>query len=110
MGAEFCMMPFSHRPLARSMDDLRDIDEHSVPIDTLELFSVHLMGTAVMGPRSDASVVDMTGQLWDLPGCYVADASLFPSAIGANPQVTVMALATLVASRLQDDVRRRRVA
>jgi long-chain-alcohol oxidase len=92
------------------MDDLRGVDERSVPIDTLELFSVHLMGTAMMGAHSDDSVIDTTGQLWDLPGCYVADASLFRSAIGANPQVTVMALATMVASRMQDAVRRQRVA
>jgi choline dehydrogenase-like flavoprotein len=110
MGAEYCMMPFLHRPFARSMDDLRGIDERSVPIDTLELFTVHLMGTAAMGSRPDRSVVDPSGQVWDLPGCYVADASLFPSAIGVNPQVTVMALATLVAMRMQDGVRRRRVA
>ena len=38
---------------------------------------------------------------WDLPGCYVADASLFPTAVGVNPQVTIMALATRVAQRLQ---------
>jgi choline dehydrogenase-like flavoprotein len=110
MGAEYCTMPFLHRPLARSMDDLRDIDVRSVPIDTLELFTVHLMGTAAMGSQPESSVVDLTGQLWDLPGCYVADASLFPSAIGVNPQVSVMALATLVASRMQDQVRRVSVA
>ena len=110
MGAEYCVMPFVHRPLARSMDDLRGLDLRSVPIDTLELFSVHLMGTAAMGSQPDGSVVDLTGQLWDLPGCYVADASLFPSAIGVNPQVSVMALATLVASRMQDHIRRQRVA
>jgi choline dehydrogenase-like flavoprotein len=31
----------------------------------------------------------------------VADASLFPTAIGVNPQITIMALATRVAQRLQ---------
>lgn len=30
-------------------------------------------------------------------GLYVADASLFPTAIGANPTLTVMALARRVA-------------
>ena len=108
MGAEFCLLPFSHRPVARSMDDLAGLDVRTAPAQTLELFSVHLMGTAAMGARSDRSVVDLSGRLWDLPGCYVADASLFPSAIGVNPQVTIMALATLVASRMADDVRKDR--
>jgi choline dehydrogenase-like flavoprotein len=48
-------------------------------------------------------VVDLSGQLWDLPGAYVADASLFPTAIGVNPQITIMALATRIAGRLIDN-------
>ena len=58
------------------------------------------MGTARMGSRPADSVVDLSAQLWDLPGCYVADASLFPTAIGVNPQITIMALATRVAERI----------
>jgi choline dehydrogenase-like flavoprotein len=59
------------------------------------------MGTARMGGSADSSVVDASGEVWDLPGCYVADASLFPTAIGVNPQITIMALATRVAWRLE---------
>jgi long-chain-alcohol oxidase len=54
-----------------------------------------------MGSSPRDSVVNLNGELWDLPGCYVADASLFPTAVGVNPQVTIMALATRVAQRLQ---------
>ena len=61
------------------------------------------MGTARMGSRPEESVVDLSGQLWDLPGAYVADASLFPTAIGVNPQITIMALATRIAGRLIDN-------
>ncbi len=59
------------------------------------------MGTCRMGSRPSHSVVNLSGEVWDLPGCYVADASLFPTAVGVNPQVTIMALATRVAQRLQ---------
>ena len=58
------------------------------------------MGTCRMGSRQETSVANLRGELWDLPGCYVADASLFPTAVGVNPQVTIMALATRVAERL----------
>ena len=60
-----------------------------------------MMGTCKMGSSPDDSVVNLSGELWDLPGCYVADASLFPTAVGVNPQVTIMALATRVAQRLR---------
>ncbi len=68
------------------------------------------MGTARMGSDPRSSVVDLSGQLWELDHCYVADASLFPSAIGVNPQITIMALATLIASRIADGKRLHRAA
>jgi choline dehydrogenase-like flavoprotein len=99
-GAEFVVLPFHDFPLARSADELTCIDEQRDPRQ-LELFTPHLMGTARMGNRREDSVVDLSAQLWDLPGCYVADASLFPTAIGVNPQITIMALATRIAERIQ---------
>jgi choline dehydrogenase-like flavoprotein len=100
MGAEKVLLPFSSHPVATSVDDLRRLDERTVSRSELELFTVHLMGTARIGRTPEDSVVSPTGELWNLPGCYVADASLFPTAIGVNPQITIMALATRVAWRL----------
>jgi choline dehydrogenase-like flavoprotein len=101
LGAEKVLLPFSSFPVARSVDDLALLDEKRVARKDLELFTVHLMGTARMGGSPETSVVSPTGELWELPGCYVADASLFPTAIGVNPQITIMALATRVAFRLE---------
>ncbi len=101
MGADFVMLPFFNQPVAESMDDLAKIDALQTDPSTLELFTPHLMGTARMGARPESSVVNLQGEVWDLPGCYVADASLFPTAIGVNPQITIMALATRVAERVQ---------
>jgi choline dehydrogenase-like flavoprotein len=101
MGAEFVILPFCNQTLARSADDLASIDKLQKDPATLELFTPHLMGTARMGTRPSDSVVNLSGELWDLPGCYVADASLFPTAIGVNPQITIMALATRIAERVR---------
>lgn len=46
-----------------------------------------------MGSSSKSSVVDPTCQVWGTEGLYAIDASVFPSASGANPMVTVMAIA-----------------
>lgn len=102
MGAERVLLPFLDFPVASSVDDLARIEASQRHPRTLELFTVHLMGTARMGARAADSVVGLDGQLWDLPGCYVADASLFPTAIGVNPQVTIMALATRVGRRIAE--------
>ncbi|MCA9529893.1 MAG: GMC family oxidoreductase N-terminal domain-containing protein [Myxococcales bacterium] len=104
MGAERVYLPFSNLHEVTSADELQKIGATQRSRSTLELFTVHLMGTARMGASASDSVVDLDGQLWDLPGCYVADASLFPTAIGVNPQITIMALATRVAQRLSERV------
>lgn len=57
----------------------------------------HPMGTCRMGSAPDHSVVDAHGQVWDQPGLYVADASVFPSSLGINPALTVAAHAIRVA-------------
>lgn len=101
MGATKVLLPFAHMHLAHSADELEKITPQNIKKSSLDMFTVHLMGTAQMGQRPEHSVVDRTGQLWDLPGCYVADASLFPSAVGVNPQVSIMALAMIVASRIK---------
>jgi len=101
MGAESVLLPFFNQHEAHSVDELSKIDELQRDPSTLELFTPHLMGTARMGARPESSVVDLSGRVWDLPGLYVADASLFPTAIGVNPQITIMALATRVAERIE---------
>jgi len=102
MGADKIMLPFATRHFASSMDDLKHLEDCVRKPDDLDLFTVHLMGTARMGSTAESSVVDLSGQLWDLPGCYVSDASLFPTAIGVNPQLTIMAMAVRIAERLAE--------
>jgi choline dehydrogenase-like flavoprotein len=53
----------------------------------------HVLGTCRMGTDPDASVVDARGRSHEVPNLYVADASVFPSALSVNPALTIMALA-----------------
>eukprot|EP00879_Flechtneria_rotunda_P029812 GHRR01032263.1.p1 GENE.GHRR01032263.1~~GHRR01032263.1.p1 ORF type:complete len:151 (+),score=50.16 GHRR01032263.1:501-953(+) len=64
------------------------------------LFSAHQMGSCRMGSNARSSVCDARGQCWEVCGLYVADASLFPTASGVNPMITVYALSYMVASGL----------
>ncbi|MFO0746701.1 MAG: GMC family oxidoreductase [Myxococcota bacterium] len=102
MGAETVLLPYRSHHIAHSMDEVRAVTTANIRKRDIELFTVHLMGTARMGARAEASVVDLDGEMWDLPGCYVADASIFPTAIGVNPQMTIMALATRIARRMAE--------
>lgn len=68
-----------------------------VPEKRLGIYASHPMGTCRMGVDPKRSVVKPTGETHDVPGLWVADASLMPSSLGVNPQMTVMALAIHVA-------------
>lgn len=60
----------------------------------------HEMGTARMGNDPSSSVLDSWGQAHDVPNLYVLDGSAFPTSLGANPTLTIMANAWRCAERL----------
>jgi choline dehydrogenase-like flavoprotein len=64
-------------------------------------FSWHQMGTCRIGRGPATSVVGQTGEVHAMKDLYIADASLFPSASGVNPMITIAALAHWVAQQIK---------
>lgn len=60
----------------------------------------HLFGGCRMGADPGRSVVRPDFRHHAVAGLYVADSSVFPTNLGVNPQVPIMAMATLCARRL----------
>ena len=50
-----------------------------------------------MGTSEKTSVVDANGKVWGCDNLYIADTSVFPSASGVNPMITVIAIADRIA-------------
>jgi len=72
--------------------------------------SAHVMGGCAMAATPAQGVVQPDGQHWQVANLSVHDGSVFPTSIGANPQLTVYAqaarMATGLAKRLTErDVR-----
>ena len=59
--------------------------------------TAHVIGTCRMGISPGDSVVNSFGQSHDIANLYLCDNSVFPSALAANPALTIMALALRVA-------------
>ena len=59
----------------------------------LLLVTFHQMASCRMGADPRRSVVDAEHRVWGVKGLYVADASVFPTASGVNPMLTVMGIA-----------------
>jgi choline dehydrogenase-like flavoprotein len=60
----------------------------------------HLFGTARMGSDPRTSVVRPDFRHHATEALYVADSSVFPTNLGVNPQIAIMALADLCAARV----------
>ena len=61
--------------------------------DLNRLLTVHPLGGCPMGRDEKEGVVDSFGEVFGYPGLYVADSSVMPGPVGANPSLTIAALA-----------------
>jgi choline dehydrogenase-like flavoprotein len=68
--------------------------------------SAHVMGGAPMGPDPRRAVIDTTGRHHHLANLHVIDGSIFPTSIGANPQLSIYAIAARLAAGLATSLRR----
>src|SRR5262249_3620237 len=66
----------------------------------LKLMAFHPLGTARADARPTHGVTDGELAVHGVAGLYVSDGSVVPSALGVNPQLTIMALATRMAFHL----------
>jgi choline dehydrogenase-like flavoprotein len=66
----------------------------------LRLMAFHPLGTARADARPTHGVTDGRLAVHGLRGLRIADGSVVPSALGVNPQLTIMALATRLAFEL----------
>lgn len=62
--------------------------------------SAHVMGGCAMAGSETLGVVRPDGVHWQVDNLSVHDGSLFPTSIGANPQLSVYGLVNLLATRL----------
>jgi choline dehydrogenase-like flavoprotein len=67
------------------------------------LASTHVQGSCRMGDHPSRSVVDRNGESHEVKRLFVGDASLVPRTLSVNPSLTIMALATMVAERIDAD-------
>ena len=74
----------------------------ALPMKALEarIVTAHVMGGCSMGPNPRSSVVDEAGRHHQLANLSIHDGSIFPTSLGANPQVSIYALAARFATGL----------
>jgi choline dehydrogenase-like flavoprotein len=81
-------------------DKMLRIVEAAGARDTIVLpRTAHTIGTCRMGTDPERSVVDPDGRSHEIDNLWICDNSVFPSALIANPALTIMALSLRTADR-----------
>ena len=62
-----------------------------------KLLTAHPLGGCTMSMTPQTGIVNEYGEVWEYPNLYVADGSIIPTALAANPSATIGALAERIA-------------
>jgi choline dehydrogenase-like flavoprotein len=81
---------------------VRDADACGWGAGQAQPLSGHIMGSARMGDSPQMSACNPRGETWDVRNLLVFDGSAFPTASGANPMVSIEALAHMNATALAE--------
>ena len=100
-------------PVHESLTTFRSWDEAKRGLPALELaplvcrvVSAHVMGGCGMADGPERGVVDVNGRHFQLENLSILDGSIFPTSIGANPQLSIYGLVARNASGLAEQLRR----
>jgi choline dehydrogenase-like flavoprotein len=74
-------------------DQLHELDRYVRDNGDLQLTSAHPQGGNAIGEREQGAVVGPDFRVHGFANLFLCDASVFPTSVGVNPQLTVMGLA-----------------
>jgi choline dehydrogenase-like flavoprotein len=100
-GALEVVVPYWNAPLVlRPGDDLSAIRRRGVREGDIPMASTHPQSTCRMGGDPRRSAVGAFGESHEVRGLFLSDMSVFPTSLGAPPQITTAALADRMARHL----------
>mmetsp|Transcript_19635 Transcript_19635/g.33047 ORF Transcript_19635/g.33047 Transcript_19635/m.33047 type:complete len:608 (+) Transcript_19635:266-2089(+) len=81
---------------------LESIRSAGLVTSSSQLFSAHQMSSCRMSASPDEGVVDGDCESWELKNLFLADASVFPTALGINPMITVEAISYMTSKVIME--------
>lgn len=105
-GAEKVLPGIVTIPWVKDYKDVEKIIDSRDRIRANEILwsAYHPQGTCRMSENSKKGVVDSFGRAHDARNLFIADGSIFPTCIGVNPQITIMAFALRCAEHINSSL------
>ena len=101
-GAQAVETMHAHPLTIRSAREADALASGAITPNRLTLFSAHVNGTCRMGTDIGTSGATPDGERHGTRGLYITDGSLLPTALGVNPQETIMALSMVLTERMAE--------
>jgi len=101
-GAKRVLVPYELPLVLKPGSDLRAIDQRGLHPNDILLASTHPQSTCRMGEDPGRSVVNSWCQSHEVKNLFIADMSVFPSSLGAPPQISTAAIADRAAHYIKD--------
>jgi hypothetical protein len=103
-GAD-CVLPSSYDDIVVKSDaDLYKIDEQVKQPEDISLSTAHPQGGNPMSDNKDIGAVDTKFRVHGFDNLYVCDASVFPTGVMVNPQLSIMGLASYAADIISTNI------
>ena len=100
-GAREVFAPVAGFESLRSEAELARLQSARLTPAMFELSAFHPLGSCRASRDPSRGVVDASLEAHDVPRLFVADGSIFPSSLGVNPQLTIMAFAQRAAREVE---------
>ncbi len=104
-GARTVFPPIGSLPELREESDVEALRTMRLVPEDIELSAFHPLGTCRLALDPRRGVLDPDLESWEVDRLFVVDGSVFPSSLGVNPQLTIMAFATRAAERIDQRLR-----
>ncbi len=101
-GAETIYLPIAGIEMQSSLDSALKALSKPISPWRFEAAAFHPLGTARMSVRPEQGVIKPSLETHELDNLFVVDGSIFPTSLGVNPQVSIMAYATMVAEQISE--------
>ena len=96
-GAKEVFLADSLGTVLADESQLKRVDQVEIGPGSIGFAAPHPAGMCRMGVNPEASVVDLRGEIHDLKGLFVADASILPTGVSVDPSLTIGAFALRIA-------------
>ena len=100
-----CVLPSSYNEIIiKSENDLIKIDNLIKKPEEISLSSAHPQGGNPMSDNKELGAVDSNFRVHGYKNLYVCDASIFPTGVTVNPQLSIMGLSNYAADIISSNI------